>query len=96
VAVLEDIADGRAIVKQKDEAGNETETLVSAPLADRLKAIDMLAKYGLGVKDEGALTPATVSAFVRVYEAWLDRNLAPDLAQRARSEIRAELKAEGL
>jgi hypothetical protein len=57
---------------------------------------DFLAKHGLTVKEEGGFSQSQAVAFVRVYEAWLDRNLSADLAFRARSEIKAQLKAEGL
>ncbi|MHB1864363.1 MAG: terminase small subunit [Gemmatimonadaceae bacterium] len=48
VQTLTDIADGEAVVKMRDKYGHETETMVSADVSDRIKAIDMLAKYGLG------------------------------------------------
>lgn len=52
VAVLEKIADGEAIAKMRGMDGKETEIQVSADVSDRLKAIDMLAKYGLGTVKE--------------------------------------------
>lgn len=48
IKILEQIADGTAIVNVKLPDGSESKTLVSAPIADRIKALDMLAKYGLG------------------------------------------------
>lgn len=51
VATLEQIADGAAVQKVKID-GKETDTLISADVPDRLKAIDMMAKYGLGTHKE--------------------------------------------
>lgn len=48
VKILEEIADGDAVQIVKDAQGHETDMRVSAPIADRLKALDLLAKYGLG------------------------------------------------
>lgn len=52
VAILEQIADGAAVCTVKAPDGSETQTMVSASPADRLKAIDMLGKYGLGTTQE--------------------------------------------
>ena len=52
VATLEQIADGSAIQKVKLPNGQETDTLISADVPDRLKALDLMAKYGLGTQKE--------------------------------------------
>jgi hypothetical protein len=51
IATLEQIADGEVVAKMK-VAEKETEMMVSADVSDRLKAIDMLGKYGLGTVKE--------------------------------------------
>lgn len=51
IGTLEKIADGEVVAKVKVE-NSETEMLVSADVSDRLKAIDMLGKYGLGTVKE--------------------------------------------
>jgi hypothetical protein len=49
LGVLQDIADGRAIRRVKVGAeGEETELWVSPDPGDRIRALDVLAKYGLG------------------------------------------------
>jgi hypothetical protein len=45
--ILEQIADGEALVKIKGPSG-ESEVTVSAEVSDRIKALDMMGKYGLG------------------------------------------------
>jgi hypothetical protein len=45
------VADGAALVKVKVD-GVETDTQVSAEIPDRLRAVDLLAKYGLGTTKE--------------------------------------------
>ncbi len=49
--ILTQIADGKAIQRMK--IGDvETETFISADVSDRLRALDLLAKYGLGTIKE--------------------------------------------
>lgn len=48
VKLLEQIAEGEALAIVKDATGRETDMRVSAPIAERLKAVDLLGKYGLG------------------------------------------------
>lgn len=66
LAVLEAIADGQPVVRVRLPDGTETETLVSASPADRLRALDLMAKYGLGtqmglpVNGAGEETPTQV------------------------------------
>lgn len=50
LAVLEAIADGQPIVRVRLPDGSESETVVSASPADRLRALDLMAKYGLGTQ----------------------------------------------
>jgi len=51
--VLEAIADGRAVRRVKvGEDGAEVETWVSPEPGDRIRALDLLAKYGLGTQKE--------------------------------------------
>ena len=52
VAILEKVADGQVVAKMRGADGKETTIEVSADVSDRLKAIDMLAKYGLGTVKE--------------------------------------------
>ena len=52
VKVLESIADGEPIVRVRLPDGSESESRISASPADRIRAIDMLAKYGLGTQVE--------------------------------------------
>ena len=50
VGVLKDIADGRAIRRVKvGKEGEEVEAWVSPEPGDRIRAIDVMAKYGIGV-----------------------------------------------
>jgi len=50
VVVLEDIADGRAIRRVKvGKTGEEVEAWVSPEPGDRIRALDVLAKYSIGV-----------------------------------------------
>ena len=51
VGILEQIADGQAIQKVKID-GIETDTLISADVGDRLKALDQMARYGIGTTKE--------------------------------------------
>jgi hypothetical protein len=51
ITVLEQIADGKTIQRIKVE-GKETGAEISADVSDRLRAIDLLAKYGLGTLKE--------------------------------------------
>lgn len=51
VKILETIADGKVIQRMTID-GKETRAEVSADVGDRIKAIDMLAKYGLGTLKE--------------------------------------------
>lgn len=51
VSTLEQIADGSAIQRMKI-GDTVTDTLISADVPDRLKAIDLMAKYGLGTQKE--------------------------------------------
>lgn len=51
IPILAKIADGEAVAKMKID-GVETQTLISADVGDRIKAIDQLAKYGLGAMKE--------------------------------------------
>lgn len=46
--LLEQIAEGEALEIVKDATGRETEMRKSAPISERLKAVDLMAKYGLG------------------------------------------------
>ena len=48
VKLLEQIAEGEALEVVKDAQGHETNLRRSAAVSERLKAIDLLAKYGLG------------------------------------------------
>ena len=52
IAVLEAIADGEAVERVRLPSGEETDTRKSAAVSERLKAIDLLAKYGLGTTKE--------------------------------------------
>lgn len=52
IKILKKIADGEAIERVKLANGEEMETMKSADVSDRLKAIDLLGKYGLGTKQE--------------------------------------------
>lgn len=52
IAVLESIADGEAVERVRLPSGEESEMQKSAAVPDRLKAIDLLAKYGLGTTKE--------------------------------------------
>jgi hypothetical protein len=69
VKVLESVADGEALVQVKDAAGKITEMLTSASVPDRLKALDLMARYGLGVKDE--TTVRVVDPEVRARVRWM-------------------------
>lgn len=51
ITVLSAIADGQPVVKVK-LGDDTTESWVSATPADRLKALDLMAKYGLGTQVE--------------------------------------------
>jgi hypothetical protein len=48
MAVALDIADGKPVQRLKLPTGEETEAHISASPADRLRALEFLAKYGLG------------------------------------------------
>ncbi len=50
--VLEDVADGEPMVRVRDALGNETGATRSASPGDRIKAVDVLGKYGLGTQVE--------------------------------------------
>lgn len=52
IKTLESFADGTAVQKLKSPDGTELQTEISADISDRIKAIDMLAKYGLGTLKE--------------------------------------------
>lgn len=52
IAILEAIASGEAVEKVRFPDGTESEVMKSASVSDRLKALDLLAKYGLGTKQE--------------------------------------------
>ena len=52
IPVLEQIADGAAIVRLRSPDGEERETLISAPVGERLKAIDLMGKYSIGTVRE--------------------------------------------
>jgi hypothetical protein len=52
IPILEQIADGEAIVRMRTPEGEESETLVSAAIGDRLKAIDTMGRYGPGTVRE--------------------------------------------
>lgn len=66
IRVLVDIASGEPVVRQRLPNGVESETLVSASPGDRIRAIETLAKYGLGtqigvpVNGDGEEVPAQV------------------------------------
>ncbi len=51
VKALAEIADGKTVQRQRLD-GVETQTEISAEVSDRLKAIDLLGKYGLGTVKE--------------------------------------------
>ncbi len=86
IGALEQIADGEALVKTRAPDGKETETLVSASVPDRLKAIDTMAKYGLGTTKE--LTVEHVSGKLRETDAILARELPRDLYERVATILR--------
>lgn len=52
IELLEQIADGEALVKIKDADGNVTVATTSPEVSDRLKAINLLGTYGLGAAKE--------------------------------------------
>lgn len=66
IRVLVDIASGEPVVRVKLPNGQETDTFVSATPGDRIRAIEMLAKYGLGtqiglpVNGDGEEVPAQI------------------------------------
>lgn len=63
MALLSQFADGEAVEKVK--IGDvETETLRSVGASDRLRALDMMAKYGLGTQQEIDLTSQGERIFV--------------------------------
>ena len=64
LSVLTDIAEGRAIRRMKvGKDGEEVEAWVSPEPGDRIRALDVLAKYGLGTQQEVSadVTNRTVS-----------------------------------
>lgn len=87
IAILEQIADGDAVVKVKDAFGKETGTTVSASPADRLKAIDTLARYGLGTTKE--LTVEHVRGRLEQTHRVLLEELAPDVFERVSRRLEA-------
>lgn len=52
VKVLEAIADGEVVQRLRLGTGEESEALTSASPADRIKAIDVMGKYGIGTLRE--------------------------------------------
>lgn len=48
IKLLAEIAEGEALEVVRDATGRETTMRKSASVADRLKALDLLGKYGLG------------------------------------------------
>lgn len=67
IPVLVDIARGDPVVKIKSADGQDTGTTVSATPGDRIRAIETLARYGLGTQvevptdgDGNALAPQVI------------------------------------
>lgn len=71
ISHLQRIAAGEVVEKVVMPGGEETEIMRSASVADRIRAMDLLAKYGLGTKqeitgpDDGAI-PHEISVTRRV------------------------------
>lgn len=86
VAVLEKIADGEAVAKMKAPDGKETEIQVSADIGDRLKAIDMLAKYGLGTVKE--ISVENVRDRVKQTLDVIRKHVSPEQMQAMTPELR--------
>lgn len=85
IKTLEQIADGEALVKMKGGDGVEVEMLTSAEVSDRLKALDMMAKFGLG-KD---VSLDDVKAKLKETLDVIDEECAPETAARIRERLRS-------
>lgn len=78
--ILREIADGKAMVRVRDAEGKETESLVSAAPRDRLRAIDIMGKYGIGTVRE--LTVDHVSSRLEETYRVLIQELDPETFKR--------------
>lgn len=84
--ILETIADGMAVQTLKSPSGKETAMKISADVADRIKAIDMLAKYGLGTTKEVSVE-AVRDRVARTLDV-IRAQVAPKLAASIIAELR--------
>lgn len=85
VAILQDIADGKVVQRLKI-GDTETKTEVSAEVADRLRAIDMLAKYGLGTVKE--ISVENVRDRVKGTLDVIRKHVSPEQMQAMTPELR--------
>lgn len=95
VAVLEEIADGIVTINLREKCEHcgemptrqsplELQNLVRSVTNDRLKAIDMMAKYGMGP----GMSVDEVRDKVRATKAAADDILPPELAEQFTAELK--------
>ena len=86
IPLLEQIADGEVMVKVRVREGVESESLMSAAPGDRIRALDLLAKYGLGAAH--ALTVEEVRDRLRATLHLIQEQLSPDAGRQLIAALR--------
>lgn len=73
VPLLTDCAKGEAMVKVKLPDGTETSTMLSASVQDRLRAADLILKYGVGTQIEvGDDQPERPKTSLFMFGRWIE------------------------